>query len=286
MGDSESKRFAITRDGKTHHWVVSRSRIKSLRRQSDGVLYVIRDDSEQVHLEQKLRATLAEKDKLLSLIGHDMRGSLSGLESLCEILAESDNEISPEDSLQLLQTMKESAAAASTFLEDLLTWTRIQEGDFLTPKTRVSIATSVETVKAYHGVMLRSKGVRLEEHIDPDLTCSGDRKLFETALRNLISNAIKFSPRDSIVRIRAERIPENYVLISVEDRGIGIPQKMLRTLWTLGARNGRSGTEGEVSSGLGLVLVREAVKVMGGQIDVESEEGRGSVFRLTIPASE
>jgi len=284
MKDGESRPVQIPRNSEERFWVVSRYDVENEDRGKIGFLLVVRDDTVQQRMANKLRELNAEKDKLFSVIGHDLRGSLAGLESLSEMLCQTDMDLSQEESRELLTAMRESSAATRSYLDNLLLWARIQRGDFQQEMKRLDVADVTKGQKAYLSSMLASKGLIFREEIEPGLAVEADRALIDTVLRNLLTNAVKFSPRGQTITFRAASDGEEQVRFEVQDRGIGIPAPMIQNLWKLSSRTGREGTEGEPSSGLGLVLVREAILSMNGTIQVESEEGQGTTFRFFISA--
>ncbi|MBC2601574.1 sensor histidine kinase [Puniceicoccus vermicola] len=283
MADGETVRVTIGGGEGAKICVASRSNIEDSHHHRTGYLLVIRDDTAQLRMEQELRNLNAEKDKLFSVIGHDLRGSLGGLENLSGILSQADIDLSSEESRELLKTMQESAAATSAFLENLLFWAKMQRGKYTQQSTCFPVSEVVQQVRSYLAASLTSKEIELEESSDSELELTTDRTLLETCLRNLLSNAVKFSPKRATVHLRVFAHGVKDVCFEVEDHGIGIPEKLLRDLWEISARNGRAGTEGEPSSGLGLVLVREAVESLGGTVEVQSEEEKGTLFRVLIP---
>jgi signal transduction histidine kinase len=130
---------------------------------------------------------------------------------------------------------------------------------------------------------LQKKELQFLNKIPPELELFADMNMLSTIFRNLISNAIKFTPRGGRVIVSATKNADGETLIAVRDTGIGIPADMLPVLFKVGAKTSRPGTEGESSTGLGLVLCKEYVEKHGGKIWVESTEGSGTTFFFTIP---
>jgi signal transduction histidine kinase len=132
----------------------------------------------------------------------------------------------------------------------------------------------------------KKKGIEIICEIPEHLMIYADSNLIQTIIRNLVSNAVKFSLRGSKVNLSAKTTEDGSVEMSVIDCGIGMDQLMIKNLFRIDVRNGRQGTEGEQSTGLGLLLCKEFIEKHGGQIKVESEVGKGSVFTFVIPTVE
>jgi signal transduction histidine kinase len=141
----------------------------------------------------------------------------------------------------------------------------------------------VESVRTQLAASLAQKSIRLEtDFADEAKVVLADRRLLEVVLRNLVSNAVKFSPSGGRIGLASFAENPDGIAIEVRDEGIGMSRDLVDNLWSLTARKGRPGTAGEPSSGLGLVLVKEAIQAMEGRIAVESREGEGTVFRIHL----
>ncbi len=130
----------------------------------------------------------------------------------------------------------------------------------------------------------RSKNVELCFNVPENIVLFSDLNMVDTIIRNLVSNAIKFTPHGGKVEIKAKTTSLNHVEISVKDTGIGMDKKLLNNLFCINESHGRSGTEGEPSTGMGLYICRDYIESLGGTIHIESEEGKGTVFFFTIPS--
>lgn len=275
--------LAETVDGEERHWQVTRSGIEDGGGREAGSLLVVRDDTERVRLTAELREMVAEKDRLFSIIGHDLRGSIAGLEGLGDLLAEDGSEMDDEEIRDLARSMSESAAATRGLLENLLLWARLERGDLRREMVPTGLGQVVEGVRTQLAASLAHKSIRLEtDFADEAKVVLADRRLLEVVLRNLVSNAVKFSPSGGRVGLASFAENPDGIAIEVRDEGIGMSRDLVDNLWSLTARKGRPGTAGEPSSGLGLVLVKEAVQAMEGRIAVESREGEGTVFRIHL----
>ena len=226
---------------------------------------------------------LATKDKLFSIIGHDLGNIFNGLQGLAELLVSGKetqfNVKTREDSLQILM---QEARNGYDLLTNLLNWSRSQTGRLQTNPTTIFLRyLMVRNVEIQHEKAYR-KGIDLVTDVDEKLSAFADVNMLDTVLRNLISNAIKFTQESGTVRIIAEQIEDNLVEISVSDTGVGIKSEDIDKLFQVNIIR-TAGTSGEKGNGLGLVLCQELVEQCGGTIGVESEVGKGSRFYVRLP---
>jgi len=223
------------------------------------------------------------KDRFFSIIAHDLRGPMGGFMGLTDLLTEELRSMSLTEIQEYLENMRESATNLFKLLENLLQWARIQQGGMPFNRERVLfqpiVIESIEMIQE----SAKKKGIEIICDISEDVEVFADSNLIQTIIRNLVSNAVKFSARGGKVNLSAKTTEDGSVEISVKDRGIGMDQLMVRNLFRIDVRNGRKGTEGEQSTGLGLLLCKEFIEKHGGRIRVESEVGKGSVFTFNIP---
>ena len=231
---------------------------------------------------QELNAT---KDKFFSIIAHDLRGPFNGFLGLTNIMAEDLPDLTQVEIQEMAVSMRNSAANLFQLLENLLEWSRSQRG--LIKFEPESFLLMSMIVKSTHTLMdtANNKGVGLTYEIADDLEVFADEYLMASILRNLASNAVKFSRRGGSVIIAAKPIPGNSVEISVRDTGIGMSSSMVDDLFRPDVQTSRKGTEDEPSSGLGLLLCKDFIEKHGGQLWVESQQGNGSTFYFTVPNS-
>lgn len=228
---------------------------------------------------QELNAT---KDKFFSIIAHDLKGPLGGFMRLTEIMTDDSLSLTSDEKRELTLDLSHSASNIFSLLENLLEWSLMQRGHTpFNPK----ILGLKETVNDCLKVIVesaRKKSIGISVEIPDKFDIIADINMFQTVIRNLVSNAIKFTPTGGTVTISANSDENNTAVIKVKDTGIGMNSQMLGNLFRIDAHNSRPGTEGELSSGLGLLLCKEFVEKQGGRIRVESEEDNGSVFSFTL----
>ena len=232
----------------------------------------------------ELQKLNAEKDKFFSIIAHDLRSPFSGFLGLTELMAESLQRMTLEEIQQLAFMMRNSAANLFRLLGNLLEWSRMQRGltsfdpkvFLLMPKMAESIVLVLESAK--------NKEIEIYFEIKADFEVFADENMLESIMRNLASNAIKFTPKGGSITFSAISNANNQVEISIRDTGIGMNKKMIDHLFRLEKSMSRKGTDGEYSTGLGLIICKDFIEKHGGKLWVESEVGKGSTFRFTLPA--
>ena len=232
--------------------------------------------------ENKLKELNETKDKLFSIIAHDLRNPFFNLMGLSDLLGNNINDYSKDEIVDMANAMSISAKQGYDLLENLLDWSLVQAGRISYTPEKINL---LKIAKANAGLFesnLRVKDIGISLHIDKELTVYADENMVTTVLRNLISNAIKFSVRGNNIELEAIR-ENDRVLISVTDFGTGISQENLEKLFKITSKVSVKGTENESGTGLGLVLCKEFVEQNGGKIWAETEPGKGTTMRFTLP---
>lgn len=228
----------------------------------------------------------AEKDKFFSIIAHDLRNPFSSFLALTKIMDEQFADLSLEEIHELTHSLKNSAANLYSLLENLLQWARMKQGLIPFNATRIPLRSMVDESLAIIREPAKIKGIDLVNHIEEEVTVYSDTNSLQTVIRNLVSNAVKFTQKGGKISLAATQGKGNIIEISIKDTGIGMSQSMVENLFRSDARVNRPGTEGEPSTGLGLLLCKEFIEKQGGSIWAVSEEGQGSEFHFTVPAEE
>jgi two-component system sensor histidine kinase/response regulator len=225
------------------------------------------------------------KDKFFSIISHDLRNSLGGFMGLTEMMADESQQFSIIETKELMANMRDSARNVFDLLENLLEWSRMQRHMIPFNTQPLHLANVAAESTANLTEQARLKGVELALDIPATLKVNADVYMLGTIIRNFTSNALKFTPKGGEVRISAKQEANNTAVISVSDTGIGMSSKLIDNLFCINVNTSRPGTEGEASTGLGLILCKEFVAKHGGTINVKSEENNGSTFSFSIPLS-
>jgi two-component system, sensor histidine kinase and response regulator len=232
--------------------------------------------------QQKLQELNASKDKLLSIIGHDLRNPFFVISSYSEMLKDDYERLSHDERLNIINTIGETSRFAHRLLENLLNWARTQTGRMeYTPsalQVKKIVTSSIELVR----LQAQKKNITIMTDVSVSLMVHADRNMLDTIIRNLVSNSIKFTEPGGFVKISATDFNE-YIKITVSDTGIGMADVDLTKLFRIDTKNTEIGNSKEKGTGLGLILCKEFVERHGGSIWVESELGKGSQFMFTVP---
>jgi signal transduction histidine kinase len=224
----------------------------------------------------------ASKDKFFSIIAHDLKNPFNSIIGLSEILKEEIRSGELERIEEYAGMINISAVQTLRLLENLLEWANSQTGILLFNPVSIKLCELLEEEFSILNDMAIGKNIELKSFITDNLTIIADKNMIKTILRNLISNAIKFTHKNGKVEIKA--IKNNRQMeISVSDNGIGMTKKTIAKLFRIDANLLTRGTENEKGTGLGLFLCKEFVEKHGGKIWVESESGKGSIFKFSLP---
>ena len=247
---------------------------------------IISYDITQLKVNEKVLQDLnATKDKFFSIIAHDLKTPFTSILAFSDLIAKNTTKFSPAKLEQMALTIRKAAQNAYSLLENLLSWSRLQTGALLPKPEVIDVSLLIQENIEILSTISMIKGIRLEMPNDSRGYVHSDKQMLNTVLRNLTSNAIKFSHPNSKVLIKA--IPQgNHVLFSVQDFGTGISQNHIQRLFKLESSFTTIGTENEKGSGLGLILCKEFVEKSNGKIWLESTLGTGTTFFFSIPASE
>ncbi len=255
-----------------------------------GLMGIGRDITDRRTSEQQLAEQAAEmkdlivtKDKFFSIIAHDLRGPLGSFMSLTRVMSEELNEMSLSRIQEISLALSKSSARLFDMLENLLEWSRMQRGLVAFEPEAIPLDCWLAGIVHAFGEQARAKGIIIQTVVEPGLEMTADNRMMESTLRNLISNAIKFTNTGGKVWVSAHAGSGGGRIITVRDSGIGMDEEMLSRLFRIDVNAGRPGTDGESSSGLGLLLCKEFVERHGGTIMVSSDPGQGTSFSVELP---
>ncbi len=237
----------------------------------------------KVNMQQKeLQKLNAEKDKLFSIISHDLRGPLGGFMNYTEMMTDESMEFTEADLKEMAMELNVSAKNIYNLLENLLNWAKLQRNQIIIDKKTHNLSQIVTDGLDVIFELAKNKSIDLAIDIDKNIEIDTDANILLTIIRNLSSNAIKFTPTGGKVTINSY-ITNNEITISVSDNGIGMSAEIIDNLFKINKDSNRLGTDGEASTGLGLILCKDFVEKLDGKIWIESEVDKGSKFLICFP---
>jgi PAS domain S-box-containing protein len=238
------------------------------------------DNLRKINIElERLNRT---KDKFFSIIAHDLRNPFHAIIGFSELLTKEYNTMDDQQRKGLLELINVSSEGAFNLLENLLQWARTQTDKIKYSPENMDINDIIASTISLLSITAEKKHIKLKNTIAKKIMVYADKNMINTVIRNLISNAVKFTANDGEVRISAAD-KEKMVEIRVSDTGVGMNQETLGKLFRIDMYHSTSGTSGETGTGLGLIICKEFVEMHGGKIVVESEEKKGSTFSFTLP---
>jgi signal transduction histidine kinase len=232
--------------------------------------------------EKNLMELNATKDKFFSIISHDLKNPFASLLSISELMVDNFDETDREDHKAGFRKMNQSVKHLLDLLENLLTWSRSQRGRIKYDPVRFNLSNVIQENINLHKLLAERKGIMLLSPDQDDIYAYGDRDMVNSVIRNLMTNAVKFTDRNKKVEVKLLS-KDNAVEISVVDEGIGIAEENMSRLFRIDEKFKSTGTAGEKGTGLGLIICREFVEKNGGEISVKSKPGKGTTFSFTLP---
>jgi signal transduction histidine kinase/Flp pilus assembly protein TadD len=233
--------------------------------------------------EHELRLLNASKNKFFSIIAHDLKNPLHNVLGYSFLLNKDYDRFSEDERRNFALKIHQSTNNIFRLLQNLLEWSRSQTGRLNFSPAVVDYQRILDNSLSVLRTLADQKNIRIKVENDPELKIFADPLMIETVMRNLINNAIKFTPEGGEVEVSA-KMEDDQILVSVSDTGIGIPEEDTKNLFRIDSKVKRRGTNNEDGSGLGLILCHEFVNKHNGKIWVESTPGKGSEFVFSIPA--
>lgn len=232
--------------------------------------------------EENLRISNETKDRFFSIISHDLRGPLATLSSFLSLLITASNRLSPQELTALASEVEKSMKNVTQLLNNLLKWSQTQSNQIQLNQGPVKLESLIRSNVNLVNDTARSKRISVHFRTDEDLFLFADENMVDFVLRNLLNNAVKFTPADGEIFIDAIN-NQNEAIIKISDTGIGMDDETRENLFSLVARKSRTGTYGETGTGLGLILCRDFVSKHGGKIWAEGRKPNGTTFSFTMP---
>jgi signal transduction histidine kinase len=247
---------------------------------------IFEDEKKIRQYSEQLKELVDTKDKFFSIIAHDLRSPFQGFIGLTEIMADNEYGLKPEELIKYSKEINHSANNLFKMLTNLLEWARLQMGMETLNPSEIDIGELINENINIVVKQSKQKGIKLEVEVISNQYVFADEGMVNSILRNLLTNALKFTRKNGVVTVKTTITESAFLQISISDTGIGMGKDIVDRLFKVGEKIGRDGTNGEQSTGLGLLLCKEFVEKNNGRIWVESEENAGSIFYFTLPLSE
>ncbi|MBF0375883.1 MAG: hybrid sensor histidine kinase/response regulator [Desulfamplus sp.] len=227
----------------------------------------------------------ASKDKLFSIVAHDMRNKLFGLTGSIEMIESFFNDLTDDEKKERIRVMSNSAQQMYKLFENLFTWARVQTGSIEVITENINVRNCVSELIEFFRADAEAKGVTLISDVKEGCDVIYDKNMLNFIIRNLIHNAIKYCDSGNSITISCKE-DNGYHRISVKDTGIGMKKEVCDSIFKVGVRTSKPGTRKEGGSGLGLMVAKDFAELNHGSLTVESEENIGTEVILSLPASQ
>jgi signal transduction histidine kinase len=272
-------------DGK-YRWILNRGKIVEYSDDAKPLRMIgtHTDMTERVELEQKLQQLNADKDRFMQILAHDLRSPFTSIVGFSDVLVDQVTEKDYEGIEEYAKIIQQSSRHALELLMSLMEWAQSQTGKLEFNPERLDIIDLIRNITQVFDAIAGQKSILIQKELPRQVLVSVDKSMISTILRNLISNAIKFTKAEGIIIISAEEKP-NQLIISIKDNGVGMSNVVVEKLFQINEFHSTLGTNNEKGTGLGLILCQEFVEKHGGKIWVQSEEGNGSTFYFSLPLS-
>jgi signal transduction histidine kinase len=236
-------------------------------------------------LNQKLMASNATKDKFFSIIAHDMRSAFTPMVGYSDLLIRAAEELKDAKISKYSENMQMMIENAHKLFKNLLDWARIQRGAMEYKPNHFDLYSVGMSNVVFLMNPAKQKNINIKFEIDKQTLCFADNNMVDTILRNLMTNAVKFTHEGGEICLAAT-MDDEWIEVGISDTGVGIAPENQAKLFTIDSKHKSAGTAGEQGTGLGLILCKELVEKNGGRIWVESEKDKGSCFRFTLKKSD
>jgi len=232
---------------------------------------------------KKLEEINKTKDKFFSIIAHDLKSPFNSMLGFSNLLNDSFDEFSKSEQKEYIGIIHKNIQNTYKLLENLLVWSRTQKGSITYSPDKENLSLLSSEIIQVTKLSAENKSIELKNEIDSGIYINADKNMVSTILRNLINNAIKFTPKNGEIVIKAQKSKDDFVKVSIQDNGIGISTEIKSQLFDISKNTSTKGTENETGTGLGLLICKEFVEKHGGKIWIDSKIDVGSTFNFTIP---
>lgn len=244
---------------------------------------ILKEQSDELALKNsELAKSNNTKNLFLSILAHDLKNPFHAILGFSEILETRFNKLDDEKKVQYINLIGSSSQKAYNLLENLLQWARAQSNTIEFNPQKIAVNALIKENIYFFLETYRNKNLEVVENIDTDCFAKVDENMLNTIIRNLISNAIKFTPSEGSIHISCHE-EKSFVVVQIADTGIGIEEDNVKNLFRIDKTYSTPGTDGETGTGLGLVLCRDFIEINGGSISVVSKKNIGTKFTFVLP---
>lgn len=231
--------------------------------------------------EEKLAKLNAVKDRFFRIISHDLKSPFMAFISISEILAMPNVNLTPEKVQYFATSINKTAKSSYDLFQNLLLWSMSQRGNLKIEKKKINLKKLVADTVNLLNLSAEEKNILISTDISENCEVFSDENILKTVIRNILSNAIKFTPKDGKIQILAKK-NQNFMQISIKDTGVGISEENISKIFSPNEHLSKQGTNNEKGTGLGLILCKELIEKANGQIAVKSRVGEGSEFIINL----
>lgn len=249
-------------------------------------MQLIKNETFLRNTNEELKKLNEMKDRFFSIVSHDLRSPFAGILTMTDIIKNHANTFSKEELISMLQSLNETAQQTYKFIEDLLEWSRSQMGriqmNIVEEDLHTIVTGTILTLKQQAEI----KNIEINSRIQSGTFAMFDNNMMATIVRNLISNAIKFTPKGGKITLKAEAIEKEgkrFIRLAVSDTGVGMTEQQVANLFSLDKVQSTPGTEKEKGTGLGIMICRDFINKMNGKLSVESKLNEGTTFFVDVP---
>ncbi|MDO6436534.1 tetratricopeptide repeat protein [Cyclobacterium sp. 1_MG-2023] len=272
--------------------------IRSIKAQTKAKALVTRQRNEYEKLNKKLLLQKKEnekitnqlfhvnetKDKIFSIVGHDLKSPITSLKGLMQYVV--DENLDQKEFLLVSKQLRNEVEQVHFTLVNLLNWAKGQMRGIVTDPSAISLHQLVEQNISLSEPISKNKNIEIVVELEENTICYADKDQISLALRNVLNNALKFTPKGGKIIVSSQRSGQGFWEISIKDNGIGMSDEILKNLFSKDPSNKQQyGTEGERGTGLGLQLTKDFIVKNGGKVNVISKPGKGTTFTFTIPSA-
>jgi len=259
---------------------------EEIKRQSNKILqqqqFITNQNQELVDSVEQLKALNQTKDHFFSILAHDLKNPVLSLTEITDFMKTNFNKINRKDLEEYIEGMHKSSTSVYELLVNLLNWSRTQVNKMTPHPTNWNVVDIIEKNRVLLETQLSKKCIQFRSHVKPQHSIAADIDMIDTVIRNVITNAIKFTEYNGLIEVySAEK--DNTIILRITDTGVGMNSDQLDRLFRIDKAQVSVGTAGEKGTGLGLVISREFIEANKGAIWVESIAGKGSSFYLQLP---